>query len=43
MTSEEIQKKKLEPVFNSDIDNFIGVKNIRNYIIASLNDTDSLG
>ena len=28
-------------LFNSDIDNFIGVKHIRNYVIASLIDEDA--
>ena len=29
--------------FNSDVDNYMGVKTINNYIIASLNDLDDLG
>ena len=27
-------------MFNSDVDNYIGAKNISNFIIASINDTD---
>lgn len=29
--------------FNSDIDNFPGVRNIENFIIAAMNDVDDFG
>ena len=31
-------KKKDSNLYNSDIDNYMGVKKIRNYIVASIND-----
>ena len=41
--SEMFGKKSSSAPFNSDVDNFIGVKNIKNYIISSLNDIDESG
>ena len=36
-------KRRYSTFFNSDVDNFIGVKNIRNFLIASMNEEDEEG
>lgn len=40
MTGKVNKYKKPEAAFNSDIDNFKGVKAVKNYVILSINDQD---
>lgn len=37
---EKFAKKKPDATFNSDVDNFVGVKNIKNCVIAAIIDED---